>query len=379
MSGQKVQDISLPEIPQAVPSDDAKAELSKELGLDKPTVLSWGEYLTVQHQKTTPLIGIENDALLNRGEGLMIGGTGGVGKTTFITGTAASLAIAENILKYVVQQSLRVLIYQAELPAPFFQGKLKPIHESYKLSNEVKAQMICDNIFISQEHKPFDIAAKGDSAFNAVERDVERYEIDVVIVDPFLSYFNGNENDNNEVRRALDRFKYHVAEKYQCGLIITDHQPKYSNSNKNPEQQHSMRGAGAKRDWAASVIALNKTKTPTGQHGTFLKATVDKMRYGKEPREPFTIRRDDYSFRHILFRDNDVAPYEVAQVLDEAGGGLSTRSFQKALKDSFSISDHDARSMIKSAVSDGWIITENGKRKAVIHNLGDKYVEWRKK
>ena len=372
------QENSFSEIPLAEPSDGTKEELYKELELDKPTVLSWGECLAVQHESITPLIGIEDDSLLVRGEGMMLPGVGGVGKTNYMLGMAASLSIGEDILKYQVLKPLRVLIYQAELPAQYLQRRLGAISESYKLANEIKAQKILDNILISQESRPFDIAAKGDSAFKAVERDVERCEPDVVMVDPFLSYFSGNENDNNEVRRALDNFKYIVAEKYQCGLVISDHQPKYSNSDKNPEQLHTMRGAGAKRDWAASVIALNSMKTPIGQHGTFLKATVDKLRYGKKPREPFTIRRDDFSFRHFWFRGNDVEPHEVARVLDEAGGNLNVRDFQEALTDALSISDHEARKVIKSAVSDGWIITENGARNSVIHNLGEKYVEWRK-
>lgn len=325
-------------------------------------IFSCRDFLAADHGSITPLIGIENDALLVPGEGLFIPGTGGVGKTLFITSMAANLACGEYFLKWPVPRPLRVLISQAELPPQFFKKRIQLLVDSYELADEKKAAMIKENIFVEEVLKPFDIATDNGDDFKYLAETIERLQIDVLFIDPFLSYYRGNENDNNEVRRSLDRLKRHVAEKYGCGLAITDHQPKYSTSAKNPEQAAVMRGAGSKRDWAATVIALSRMKTPEGQHGTFIQATVDKMRYGRVPRDPFTLRRDDYNFRHTIFKNNDIALHEVAGLLDANGGGLSTRTFNELVAESFSIGNHEARKLVKDAIEAGWIETYQGRK-----------------
>ncbi len=340
-------------------------------------VFSCRDYLNIKHKKTVPLIGTERDALLVPGECLMVPGTGGVGKTLFVTSMAANMALGENVLKWQLSKPLKVLLVQAELPPQFFQQRISVLIEAYEIADASRASTLKDNIFIADVNRAFDIASKEDTASQILGEIVETYAIDIVIIDPFLSFFSGNENDNNEVRRALDNLKRGVAERYGCGLIITDHQPKYSNSDKNKEQQNSMRGAGAKRDFAASVIALNSTKTPAGQHGTFIKATIDKMRYGKVPREPFVIKRDGYSFRHFVYKGNDIELHDIAKALDDAGSGLSSRAIQSLITKEFSLSDHDARNKIKEAVDEGLIVTAPGKRNALIHDLGGKYVQLR--
>jgi hypothetical protein len=118
-------------------------------------------------------------------------------------------------------------------------------------------------------------------------------------------------------------------------------------------------------------------KTPDGQHGTFIQATVDKMRYGKMPKNPFSLRRDDFSFRHDLIKNNDIPLHDIARILDEAGNDKSKRDINKAVAEAFSISDHEARNLIESAVEDNWIVTSPGKNRAIIHSLGERYFEHR--
>jgi RecA-family ATPase len=371
------------EPPKKSASKNATSPATGEEKQPANKIYSCREFLSIVHKNTTPLIGKEGDALLVRGECLMIPGTGGVGKTLLLDALAFNLVTGETFLKWQVQKALKVLIYQAELPAAYYQKRLQPLFDVYALGDPQKAELINENLFIAEMHRPFSIS--GDEAditgagtgFSTIIPDIESLKIDVVIIDPFLSFFRGNENDNNEVRRALDNIKREVAEKYQCGLIISDHMPKYAGSEKNVEQAYSMRGASAKRDWAASVVALTKMKTPDGQHGTFIQATVDKMRYGKMPKNPFSLRRDDFSFRHDLIKNNDIPLHDIARILDEAGNDKSKRDINKAVAEAFSISDHEARNLIESAVEDNWIVTSPGKNRAIIHSLGERYFEHR--
>jgi KaiC/GvpD/RAD55 family RecA-like ATPase len=337
---------------------------------------SCGDFLAVQHENIVPLIGTEDDAFLVPGEGGLLAGEAGVGKTMLATSMAANLATGENVFRWRLNKPLRVLLCQAELPAPFFQRRVKMLVDSYRLADERKARMIEENLFIAEIRQPFDITTDR-RQYIEIGKQVEHLGIDVLIIDPFLSFFRGNENDNSEVRRALDTFKQCVAERYQCGIIVTDHQPKYSSSIKNPEQALAPRGAGAKRDWAATLAIISRMKTPDGQHGTFIKVTVDKMRYGKKPKDPFNVRRDDFSFRHIVFKSHEIELHEVARVLDEAGNDLSKRQLNQAVVDSLSISDHEARRLAEQAIEEGWITTSTGARGSIIHSLSEKYLDWR--
>jgi RecA-family ATPase len=337
------------------------------------------DFLAKDHGDIQALIGTPDNALLVPGEGMMIPGSGGVGKTMWINQVAVSAAVGERILIWTVPRPLRTIIYQAELPALFFQKRMAALVESYRIgSTEEKVDRILDNLFIGELKRPFDLAASDGSAAKILAEDVTKYQADLVIIDPFLSFFSGDENDNGKVRQVLDRIKREVAEPLNCGLIITDHIPKYGDADKNPEQHHQMRGAGAKRDWAASVVALNRCKTPAGQHGTFIKATTDKLRYGKSPREPFTLRRDDHSYRHQLFRDSDIELHEVARLIDDQGDALTKNKLESALVDEFSVSRQDARRAIARAIDDGWISVEDGSRNSTLHNIGERYVELRK-
>jgi hypothetical protein len=360
-----------------------KSPEGKAPELPTSKVYSCREYLAIAHQNTTPLIGKDGDELLVRGEGMTVAGEGGIGKTHFLNALACNLCTGESFLKWPIPKPLRVIMYQAELPAAYFQKRLQPLLDVYTLGDPHKAELINENLFIADMDRPFNISGDepdvtgASTAFSTILPDIERLKIDVVIIDPFLSFFRGNENDNCEVRRALDNIKNEVAKKCQCALIIADHMPKYAGSNKNPEQAFSMRGASAKKDWAASIIALTKMGTPDGQHGTFIKATVDKMRYGKCPKNPFNLRRDDFSFRHDLIRTNDIPVEQVGKVLDDAGDNLPKSKFTDAIMSSLEVSFHDARELIEAAIEQGWIVTEPGKGKALVHKLTDKYMVWR--
>jgi len=105
-----------------------------------------------------------------------------------------------------------------------------------------------------------------------------------------------------------------------------------------------------------------------------LKVTVDKLRYGPKPRGPFILRRDDFTFMHSLWLGTNVEVSDIAKALYEEGGGLSFSKMRDMACNKFSISDRQARRLINDAVNDGWINTMPGKRNALIHDPGKKYL-----
>ena len=200
-----------------------------------------------------------------------------------------------------------------------------------------------------------------------------------MIIDPYLSFYPSiNENDNGEVRGALDRLKHEVLLPLECGAIISDHQTKYA--SQTPGQENQARGAGAKRDLAATLLCLKKENTPVGEHGTFLSITVDKLRYGPVPRDPIIIRKDQVTFRCEVWKSaKSIELHRIAELVDNARKSLSKNALQKAIIDSISISKREALELIDGAVQEGWLEIELGVNRSQNHNLGKKYIDWRDK
>lgn len=360
-------------------SDLAKLKTSIDALLDeispKPesSLYRLTDFLETNFGKIEPLIGSANDALLVPGEGLMLPGTGGAGKTAFLVDMAIKAAFGLNILKWQLSRPLRVRIYQAELPPQFFQQRLRGIVADYSFASKEKADMAAENIFVANVVNAFDMAEKG-NAVQVIGEDASKCKPDLIFIDPFLSFYSGDENDNPTVRRDLDRLKREIAEKLGCGLIISDHQPKYAATNR--EQQTSIRGAGAKRDWAASVLALSEAKTPEGEHGKFIRIVVDKLRYGPKPGIDFVLKRFD-SFRHELWRGCNIPMHRIAEAIADDGGNLAKNRLMELLQTNFEVPRRDAASLIQEAIETRWITVEDGPKKSKLHNVGEAYDEWK--
>lgn len=327
------------------------------------------DFLNHSFGKIEPLIGSPRDALLVPGEGLMIAGAGGAGKTAFLVDFAFRAASGLDVLKWVVGRPLKVLIVQAELPPQFFQQRLKAMLDDYSFASPAKAQQALGNIYVAHVIESIDLA-EGGNACQVIGEEVVKCDADLVIIDPFLSFFSADENDNGGVRRALDQIK-RVAEKHGFGLVISDHQPKYAGTSQH--QQNSMRGAGAKRDWAASVLVLSPAKTPEGEHGKFVKLTVDKLRYGPVPNTDFFMRRSD-TFRHDLWRGSSIEPLKVAELISDNSGNIPKAPLRNLLMTTFNISKRVSEKLMDDATEGGWVVVEDGPRGAKLHNVGPRYL-----
>ena len=335
---------------------------------DKPVIeiFTLRDYLQQDFGEVEVFVGQENDALMVPGEGTFMPGQGNVGKTPLVSDFGIKLTCGFNILRWQVNHPLRVLIFQAELPNQFYQQRLSKLIEHYRLGSP-KAELAYDNLIVANISKTFNIHAKGNGA-EVLGEWVDKTDADVVILDPFLSFYDGDENINPEVRRSLDRIKYEVLAPLNCHLIITDHQPKYSDDAKNTSQKHSMRGAGAKRDFASTVLAVSPSKTPDGEHGAFINVTVDKMRYGPKPKNGFKLSRN-FSFMHELWTGINVSSAQVAEIVSDNGGELTKNNFLTLLMDEYQVSRHKARELIEIAISDGKIDVIKGNNNAQIHIL----------
>jgi len=177
--------------------------------------------------------------------------------------------------------------------------------------------------------------------------------IDVLIIDPFISFFGGkNENDNGEMRAVLDQITK-FARKAGVTPILVHHDGK----------DGLFRGASALHDWARSRIHLVLDKSKQG--GPCVKVSHEKNNNG--PRfDPLYLRFDD----HLIFRvvDSAGAPtekqqkeidscQEVFRTLQQMGGFAKTQDeISKVYMDRTGLSFATSKRRVKTAREKKYII-----------------------
>ena len=166
----------------------------------------------------------------------MLTASGGVGKSFL------AIQIACQIVKEKL--SRRVLLWLSEDPEGQSRKRLDDILSRVMNVYEAKAYM--DNIdIIGSDSQTPHITIDNLEEFQKM---IEGYA--VVIIDPLIAFYAGDENNNGEARSFMNMFT-HTAQKHMQSIIFVHHHSKGSKENKG-----STRGAGAFVDAVRAVYEL---------------------------------------------------------------------------------------------------------------------------
>ncbi|MBM9536178.1 PriCT-2 domain-containing protein [Desulfobulbus alkaliphilus] len=327
------------------------------------------KFLNTDFPPPNPLYGNTRDALMVRGEGLILAGTGGTGKTTLITDFAVRAAMGEDFLDFKASGPMRILILQAELPMGYYKELLVDQLEGYRSGNPEKVGLVDENLFIAILTAVPNLTV-GDT-LRRIKAEVERVKADIVICDPFLSFFQlKEENNNTEVRRVLDQFKHIVLAPCNCASLITDHVTKVVAGDNN--LPITPRGGEAKRDWCATLLGIRHDKH--AKNTKALNLTIQKQRYGPRQDNHFLLHRCDLTRHFVLFNPGETHHKAVATIIDKFGKPISKNDLVQEVSRQMGLSMHAARNTIEKAITTGWIKAEKGKRKSIQHMLGPTYL-----
>ncbi len=205
-------------------------------------------------------------------------------------------------------------------------------------------------------------------------KDIEKggVKIDLWIIDPLISYLDGNENDSVETRATLDGIS-RIASQAKCTPIVIHH------ANKSGKE---YRGSTAINDWARNRISLTPveettpdTKQKTGslipklKTTTLIKVTHEKCN-NFEFFDSFLLEMgSDLNFRLVekQLSEKDINNCDqVVQALKKLGGHAGSQNvLAKAHTDLFNSSAKTAKRHIKNAEQAGYICKQptvkNGK------------------
>ena len=185
---------------------------------------------------------------------------GGLGKSSLIAAEVLAQVSGKDLLGIIPKERLRVWLWNLEDPHVETQRKIQAVAKHYRLTPEDMG----NRLFVdSGRDQPLVIAKtlrEGAMIIQPVVDDLVAgiidKQIDVIVVDPFVSCHEVKENDNNMQDMVVKEWG-RVADRGNCAVHLVDHTRKM-NGFESEVTTESSRGAKAKTDAARVVRVVNR-------------------------------------------------------------------------------------------------------------------------
>lgn len=207
---------------------------------------------------------------LLRGSLSLVVAPGATGKTALLVGTALALATGQALLdKTVWDGPKRVWLWNLEDSLDELARLIEAARLHWRISaDDIGGRLFVDSALSGSELK---MAVEDREGFRIIRPVIDALvaellarEIDVLIVDPFVSSHSVSENDNGAID-AIAKEWARVGVRANCSIVLVHHTRKLGGGEATAE---GARGAIALVGAARSVIALNKmTPEEAGQLG----------------------------------------------------------------------------------------------------------------
>ena len=184
---------------------------------------------------------------------------GGVGKSLFQLALAVSIASNRDFLSLGLERRARVLLINNEDDENEFLRRLAAIVNVHNIDISLLDGMLWQ---FSGYGKSFTVARMlggqviREDVVDSLDTFISENEIDVVLIDPFVSTHNVNENDNNFMDKVIQEYKT-IAHKHNVAINMIHHTTKSSSANgRMAGSAESGRGASAIKDALRAVVTL---------------------------------------------------------------------------------------------------------------------------
>lgn len=221
---------------------------------------------------------------------------GGLGKTSLSLAESLAMTSGRSLLGIKPSQRLKVWVFNAEDPRDEMERRIMAACIHYKLKPEdIEGHLFLDSgreqeLVVAVEDKKAGVRMQ-QPIIEAVVDQINRYEIDVMIVDPFVSTHSVNENDNGAIDKVAKLWAQ-IADRTNCAIDIVHHLRKVADREATVED---ARGAVSLIGAARSVRVLNRMSpeqaseagvSPDERFGYF------SVTYGKSNLTPLSSRLD---------------------------------------------------------------------------------------
>jgi len=287
---------------------------------------------------------------------LLIVGPSGVGKSNFVFNLAAKLACAgtQKFLGMdIVQGNYKTLFVQSENSLMGVKQRFSYIIKGVKLNSAA-----IQNIIFPDVNE--DVRCTGDLESEdfllKIERLIGKYQPQILIFDPLVSFHQADENANVQMRKVLDNLTY-LGDEKNVNIVLIHHTGK-GQTNGNG---HGGRGASAIGDWAPNILELKPEKDNNGNKLIKLKHT--KARDVKEI-DDIELILDRKTLTFMVHNNNQQNQGIVVQALKNIGGVANTQNdLINEIQKTIDGSKNTIVKIIREAVQAGMIKeTKKGKK-----------------
>lgn len=186
---------------------------------------------------------------------------GGLGKSSMLLVEALSMVTGYRFLRDIPIRQLRVWIWNGEDPREEIERRIAAACMFYKITDK----MIGDRLmFDSGRDVPIQIVryAAGTGAIATPDTQrliaaIQKYHIDVLVVDPFVTSHQAPENDTTAMNTVVAEWRK-VADITGCAIELVHHTTKAGAKNPQDADIYASRGAGAVIDGVRSARLLTR-------------------------------------------------------------------------------------------------------------------------
>ncbi|MCP4476892.1 MAG: AAA family ATPase [Planctomycetaceae bacterium] len=226
------------------------------------------------------------DHVLFRGAVFLMAGPPKVGKSTLFLQMAKAAAIGGEFFGHQFERPIKVLWIQAEIAGHYVTDRVNTVAEDLSIQDRA----VFKKNFRATGR--LDLAIDQDKDFSKITAMVNKFQADLVCIDPLINFSSVNENDNTEVRGLMRRIvALTKVLRDESAVAFLHHTSKPNNSKFGSKEPFDMiRGAGAIRGAYDTGIVL--TDEPKNK---MIRVTYE-TRNGKEPDEHGLFRAENGLF-----------------------------------------------------------------------------------
>ena len=175
-----------------------------------------------------------------------------IGKSNWLGAFAAGATTGTDFMEVPFSRPLKVMWFQAEIIAEFLKRRIEVYYRRFAADPEVQ-RIGYDNLIISGRLRK---NLMRDADIQAFSDEIAFHKPDIVMIDPIINFFDGEENNNSDIRRLMDRIDM-LMEMNNVSVILAHHTGKERADDKS---FLSARGGSVFAGWFDSGIKLSGEK-----------------------------------------------------------------------------------------------------------------------
>ena len=216
-----------------------------------------------------------------------------IGKSHWLGAFAAAATTGQQFMGMPFTKPCKVMWLQAEIIQEFLKNRIDLYYEPYRHDLDLLALGHANLIPTGRLRKNI----MRDKDINAIAESIDYHQPDIVMIDPIINFFDGEENSNQELHNLLSRID-RLIELFGVAVIIAHHTGK---ERADDASFMSARGGSAFAGWMDSGIKL------MGQ-----RPNVTMFYEARNAKEPEThLSRFDFEKGYWDMVDFDEGPDEV--------------------------------------------------------------------